>query len=227
MRHNYYRRPSVGYHDIIGAALDEMDALDATTGADMYPALGGGYGNPMVGLKEIIGAMDPSESDFFRMMAAAGQETPAGGGGALAALAARMAEARQIDPNAVVVRERAEDTRREFHLGFDSGPVLVAAGGAFQVQALPQVTFRSERLVVPSFLAPFFTIDNIIVGKDSQTAVGFSPVPASTYSEVAVGVRLSLKTANLGNTIILAGTNVDVAGHRFRATLIGTATDIA
>lgn len=228
MRFN--RSPRVGYQDIIGAAIDELDALDhvGVGGMDAYPAMGGygGFGSPAVGLRELIGALEPSDSDFIRLMAAAGDDAPAGNGGGLAALAARMNEMRQIDPRAVIVRERAEDSRREYPLGFDSGPTLIAAGGTFNVQALPQVTFRSERLLVPSFLAPFFTIDNIIVGKDSQTAAGFSPVPATTYSEVAVGVRLNLRTANLGNTISIAGTNIDVAPHRFRASIIGTATDL-
>ncbi len=211
-----------GYEEIIGAALDELDALDASAGA--YPALGADM-YPAVGLKELIGA-DPTEEEFMRLMAAAGARHGAAPG-ALAKLAQRMQMARQIDPHAVVVRERAEDTRREYHVGFDSGAVEVPIGASGIVTVQPQVTFRGERLVIPSFIAPFFTIDNIIVGKDSQTAVGANPVPASTYSEVAVGVRLNLKTANIGHLITLAFTNVDPAAtHRFRATMIGTATDV-
>lgn len=197
--------PAVGYDEIIGAALDELDSLDMHHTAGAYPA---------VGLQELVGA-DP----FTQLMAAGADPT------ALQALAAQMQTARAIDPNAVVVRERQEDARRMFHMGFDAGGDT-AAGLAGNVQQQPQVTFRPERLIVPSYLAPFFTIDNIIVGKDSQSAVGNNPVPASTYSEVAVGVRLNLKTANLGHLITLAFTNVDTDPHHFRASLIGTATDV-
>lgn len=210
-----------GYHDIIGAAMDELDALDHAAGA------GGGFGGfmyPAVGLKELVGMGEPGADEFMRMMAAAGA-APAGGGGGLAELAKRMQMARAIDPQAVVVRERAEDVRREFHMGFDTG-ANTAAGASGSATQQPQVTFRPERLVVPSFIAPFFTIDNIIVGKDSQTAVGANAVPATMYSEVAVGVRLNLKTANLGHLVTLAFTNVDTDPHRFRAAIIGTVTDI-
>lgn len=206
----------VGYQEIIGQALDELDSQDLhhTAGAS-YPALGA---YPAVGLRELVGAgLDP----FAQLYAAAGAGDPT----ALQALAAQMTQARAIDPNAVVVRERAEDTRRVYHMGFDAGANTLA-GLAGQATQQPQVTIRPERLVVPSFLAPFFTIDNIIVGKDSQSAVGVNPVPASTYSEVAVGVRLNLKTANLGHLVTLSFTNVDTDPHRFRATLIGTATDV-
>jgi len=198
--------------------MDELDALDASAGA--------GYGGafPAVGLQELIGAMEPSGNDFLRMMAAAG----AGGvNPALAELAKKMADVRAIDPNAVLVRQQAEDVRREYHIGFDSGPVAVAINASATLTARPQVTFRPERLMVPSFIAPFFTVDNIIVGKDSQTAVGASPVPATMYSEVAVGARLNLKTANLGHDVTLLVTNVDpAAAHRFRAGMIGTSTDV-
>lgn len=205
--------PAVGYDEIVGGALDELDSLDmhGHTGNDPFQQLLGATGAyalgayPAVGLQELIGA-DPSPND-------------------LAALAAQMQQARQIDPNAVVVRQRNEDTRRMYHMGFDAG-ADTAAGLAGNATQQPQVTIRPERLIVPSFIAPFFTIDNIIVGKDSQSAVGNNPVPASTYSEVAVGVRLNLKTANLGHLVTLAFTNVDTDPHRFRATMIGTATDV-
>jgi hypothetical protein len=213
-----YGPAMLGYDEIVGGALDELDSLDMHTGAF---AVGGGYPDayaqllataghaavgayPAVGLQEIIGADN---------------------GDPLQALAAQMQLARQIDPNAIAVRQRNEDARRMYHMGFDAG-ADTAAGIAGSATQQPQVTIRPERLIVPSFIAPFFTVDNIIVGKDSQSAVGNNPVPATTYSEVAVGVRLNLKTANLGHLVTIAFTNVDTDPHRFRATMIGTATDV-
>jgi hypothetical protein len=215
---HYDPRITSGYDEIIGAALDELDSLDAVGSVGAYPA---------VGLQEIIGAYPALGADpFAALMAAAGADSgPAANMAALQALGSQMQLARSIDPHAVVVRERAEDTRRTYHMGFDAG-ADTAPGLAGVATQQPQVTIRPERLIVPSFIAPFFTVDKIIVGKDSQSAVGANPVPATTYSEVAVGVRLNLKTANLGHLVQLAFTNVDTDPHRFRATIIGTATDI-
>jgi hypothetical protein len=203
----------MSYSQIIGA-MDELDALDAMSGGDI--------------------AIGADEEDFLELMAASGydeiigQDAPAAptSRGTMAkarALAARMKIARQIDPRAVVVEDRPSDQRREFPLGFVvDGPTGPGLSGA--ATANPQVTFRSERLIVPSFIAPFFVIDNIIVGKDSQQ-VSANPLPASTFTEVAVGVRLNLKTAMIGNIISLLFTNVDVAERLFQATIIGTAVE--
>lgn len=211
----------LGYTELVGAAMDELDAQDYVNhrvGADPYSMLTGavgayhpalGYMPAMgaVGLTELIGA-DPMTADP-----------------SLQALATSMQMARAVDPHAVVARQRAEDARRVYTIGFDAG-ADTAAGLQGTATQQPQVTIRGERLIVPSFIAPFFTIDNIIVGKDTQNAVGNNPVPASTFSEVAVGVRLNIKTANLGHLVSISFTNVDTDPHRFRCTLIGTATDV-
>ena len=214
----------LGYTELVGAALDELDAQDYinhSVGGDPFtalmgysgavgayhPAMGAYPAMGAVGLTELIGA-DPSMADP-----------------ALQALATQMQMARAVDPHAVVARQRAEDARRVYTIGFDAG-ADTAAGLQGTATQQPQVTIRGERLIVPSFIAPFFTIDNLIVGKDTQNAVGNNPVPASTFSEVAVGVRLNIKTANLGHLVSISFTNVDTDPHRFRCTLIGTATDV-
>jgi hypothetical protein len=211
-----YGYPRIGYQELVGGALDELDALDMvnhTVGADPFSSLMGYSGSigaypalGAVGLTELVG-LDP------------------GAGLDLQALATQMQMARAVDPHAVVARQRAEDARRVYPIGFDGGGDT-AANIQGNAQAQPQVTIRPERLVVPSYIAPFFTIDNIIVGKDSQSAIGNNPVPASSYSEVAVGVRLNLKTANLGHLVSIVFTNVDTDPHRFRASIFGTATDV-
>jgi len=205
--------PAVGLQELVGA-MDELDGLDHSAG---------GFGAyPAVGLRELVGA-DPSESDFLRLMASAGASDPS----TLAKLAAKMRQVREVDPSAVVVRQVAEDVRRRYHMGFDSGATLVAALASGSVTQRPQVTMRIERIFVPSFIAPFFTIDNITVGKDSQNAVGINPVPAAMYSEVSVGSNLNLKTANLGHEVAISFTNVDAAAaHRFRAGMTGTVVDV-
>lgn len=145
--------------------------------------------------------------------------------GPLSQLAERLHMARQVDPHAVAVVQRPQDRRREFPVGLVS-PGPTAFGTSAQATAFPQVTFRPERLVIPSQIAPFFTIDAIIVGKDNQS-VSFDPIPATMFSEVGVGVRLNLKTAVVGMQIIVRFTNVDPLQQTrtFSGGIIGTAVE--
>jgi len=145
--------------------------------------------------------------------------------GRLSQLAGRLHQARQVDPHAVAVVQRPQDRRREFPVGLVS-PGPTPFGTSAQATAFPQVTFRPERLVIPSQIAPFFTIDAIIVGKDNQS-VSFDPIPATMFSEVGVGVRLNLKTAVVGMQIIIRFTNVDPLQQTrtFSGGIIGTAVE--
>lgn len=140
-------------------------------------------------------------------------------------MAARAAATRAIQNRAAVaVDDRRYSRKREYPLGLDSGPVLIAAGAAFAVTVFPQVTFRGERLVVDSSISAFFNISALVVGKNSQLVTP-DPLPASAFSEVSVGVRLLMDTSNIGNVISVTVVNVDVAPHRFRGAIIGTALD--
>jgi hypothetical protein len=146
-----------------------------------------------------------------------------------AALAARMqaakrqALAKNFHPNVVGVASRRADRRREFPLGFDSVS-LVLPGVVVSIPAQPQVIFRGERLVIPSNIAASFLIVNIVVGKDSQQ-VAPSSIPAVAFSEVGVGVRLQLDTAQPGVQITLQVQNISLVPTRFMAALIGTVVE--
>lgn len=185
--------------DIAGAEDDDLASLLAVTGA----------------------AMNPKALRALRMRMAQRKMLVA----ARRKAAARANAMRAVqDRSAVAVDERRYNRKREYPLGLDSGAVLIAAGAAFTVTVFPQVTFRGERLVVDSSIAAFFNITNVVVGKNSQLVTP-DPVPASAFSEVSVGVRLLLDTSNIGNVISVSGVNVDVAPHRFRGAIIGTALD--
>lgn len=108
---------------------------------------------------------------------------------------------------------------REFIIGF--GPAAVNALSTAIFQAQPQLIFRGSRLIVPSSLANNFVINDIRVGKDSQ-AVSANPIPAATFSELAVGVALGLDTATPGILITLSTSNTTNAQQTFSASLIGT-----
>ncbi len=121
-------------------------------------------------------------------------------------------------------RRRPASKRRRYPLGFKS-PATTPAGGSGTATASPQVTFRPETLIVTSDIASFFTIDDIIIGKNSQS-VSAEPLPAAMFTEVAVNTGLNLDTANLGTQMALRFTNVDtVDPHTFRASLVGTAVE--
>lgn len=211
---------------------DELDGLDAVG----YDEIVGYDDSVAIGYDEIVG------DEFAELMAAAGAEEAAAAAApppapygppqgnpqgarmrALQRLGGRMDIARQVDPRAVALLQRPNDKRREFAIGFEPTPAT-AAGASASTRARPQILFRPERLIVASQVAPYFTIDNIIVGKDSQM-VSADPVPATAFSEVAVGVRLSLKTAVIGNDITIQFTNTDTQDRTFRATIIGTALE--
>lgn len=192
----------------------------------------GGYSD-IVGYDEIVGALDELSigdnlaigDEIEALMHAAGAEAAAATGGSkLERIAAKLRTARMIDPRAVTVMDRPATRRREYPLGFESAAAIPLNGTAL-VRATPQISFRGERLVVPSDISLFFSIDDIIVGKNSQL-VSDGPIPASTFSEVAVGVRLNLDTANIGNTITMRVRNVGSADEIFfRAAIIGTGVE--
>jgi hypothetical protein len=94
--------------------------------------------------------------------------------------------------------------------------------GCVDVVSRPQIVFRGERLVVPSSIAQFFAIVDIKVGNRSQLA-NSTALPASTFAENAVGVRLSLDTATVAQDIALVVENVSPDTQTFIAALIGTA----
>lgn len=85
----------------------------------------------------------------------------------------------------------------------------------------PQRLVRVERLVVPSTIAPFFRITQLNVGQEPQF-VSAGAIPATVFSEVAVGVRLKGDTANLGNTITLSVTNTSGVNQTFEGCILGT-----
>lgn len=99
----------------------------------------------------------------------------------------------------------------------------VAASATATILAFPQRKFRTERFVVSSQIAEFFTINDLRIGRESMM-VAVGQAPAQGFAEVGVGVRLRGYTANLGNTIGLDVTNIDAANaHVFYAMIVGTA----
>jgi hypothetical protein len=118
------------------------------------------------------------------------------------------------------VVERPLTDIREFPLGF--GPVPFPGGTEASVISRPQVVFRGERLVIPSTVAPFFSVIDIKVGNRSQL-VNSVALPAQMFIETAVGIRLSMDTAAVAQDVALIVSNDTLASTTFQAAIIGTA----
>jgi hypothetical protein len=102
--------------------------------------------------------------------------------------------------------------------GTDTAPGV----GARSVISRSQLRgFRGERLVIPADIAMNFSVRDIKVGNRSQLGSSVA-IPAETFAEPAVDVRLSLDTAITAMDIALVVTNLTSAVLPFRGTLIGT-----
>jgi hypothetical protein len=119
-----------------------------------------------------------------------------------------------------VVEEEPTHTR-EFPIGFTLN-TPIPPNTTQQVEVKPQVLFRGERLAVPNSIVLNFQVSDLKVGKDSQLA---SPgnMPAECFSNVSVGVRMQLDTAEPGITITLFMFNIDPNNpHPFASVMYGT-----
>ena len=143
--------------------------------------------------------------------------------GAAATPAMQQAIAQRVVNSGLMVTREKPTKAREFPLGFES-PLAVPAGNTATITSRPQIPFRGERLIVPSDIAGSFSILDLRVGKNSQfTSSG--AVPARTFQENAVGIRLMLDTAQISQDVTLSVQNVGGAPQTFRAALIGSAVE--
>jgi hypothetical protein len=132
---------------------------------------------------------------------------------------ARLAAARRA--GGVLLKRKQDRDAQEQVLPFPA--TSVSAATTATILAFPQRKFRTERFVVSSQIAEFFTINDLRIGRESMM-VSVGQAPAQGFAEVGVGVRLRGYTANLGNTIGLDVTNLDPANaHTFLAMIVGTA----
>ena len=115
--------------------------------------------------------------------------------------------------------ERAPTEEREEPLNFRFAAIV--AGATQRITSAPQVKFfRGERLVIPQVIAPFFIIEDVLVGnKSAFTASG--GMAAEVVANNSVGVRLNLDVCELGKVIVIVATNIDTNPRDFYATIIG------
>ena len=119
-----------------------------------------------------------------------------------------------------MVQEHKIRQFRELPLGFHQASI--APSTPTNVTSRPQVLFRGERLVIPATVAANFALLDVKVGNVS-ILVNDTQLPAAIFSEVAIGVRLSMDTAQVAQDISINVSNTSNTAHDFDAALIGTA----
>lgn len=150
-------------------------------------------------------------------------EDSQGVSGAAANPAMRAAVAQRMVDTGLIVQREKPTKAREFPLGFESA-TTIAPTATGVITSRPQIPFRGERLIVPSDIAGSFTILDLRVGKNSQfTSSG--AVPARTFQENAVGIRLRLDTAQISQDVTISVQNIGGAPQTFRASIIGSAIE--
>jgi hypothetical protein len=120
----------------------------------------------------------------------------------------QVAMARQAGGH--VIARKAPSTMRVQSLPFKQD---YTASQTANVQLTPQRLFRPERLTFASLTAIYFQINSVSIAQEPQF-VAEGQALAQLYTEVAVGMRLKGKTANLGAQIVIAATNLDTLNSR-------------
>jgi hypothetical protein len=97
---------------------------------------------------------------------------------------------------------------------------------AAEIVVLPQMSFRPDRLLVASAIAPLFEIEDVHIGNVSQVAScnGSCGLPADVFSTASCAdAPISFSTVSPGTEIRLRVRYVgmDPAGARFLAAMIG------
>lgn len=96
----------------------------------------------------------------------------------------------------------------------------VAAGTQATITTQPQTWFKPMRLVVGASIAPFFTIDNIVIGNKSQFPSPV-PLPAEGFIPEAQAIVLDLDTVNPALNLTIQATNISGVPQNFRAMFVG------
>jgi hypothetical protein len=138
----------------------------------------------------------------------------------LANLRKRAILARRLASAKVVVKKPLGKARVQ-SLGFNAE---VGAGQTLDIPARPQVKFQGSRLSVPTSIAPFFMIEDIKVGRNSQF-VAAAAQSAETYKDTSTVDNLRLDACEPGMDIILTVRNITGTTSDFRATLFGDAIE--
>jgi len=176
-----------------------------------------------IGEEELVGSESLVAADDVESILGEDADRFHMGASRRASAAVKAVIARRLAASGTVLRDRAPQKSRMYPLGLDS-TTAVATLATANVQNNPQVVFRPERLVVSGAIAQFFVLNSLVVGKNLQFAAA-GAMPCDAFGPNSFGVRLKMDTAQINSVIIANVTNIDGAGHRFLATLLGEAVE--
>lgn len=190
-------------NEILG--MSEILGLDDMSGEDAAAILG-----------ELLEGEDLSGEDLSgEAIAVLGAQLTGKGKGK--ALLNRAIAARKL-AGAQIMAPRKPSSAGVQPIGFFQA--AVAAGTQATITTQPQTWFKPMRLVIPGSIAPFFTVDNIIIGNKSQFPSPV-PLPAETFIPEAQAVVLELDTVNPALNLTVVATNISGVAQNFRATFVG------
>lgn len=182
--------------------------------------------NDILGLSDILGA-DDAEAILGELLegedATEGEDAMAILGAALQgkgkgkAVLQKAIAARKLGASQVLASRKPSSSGVQPIGFFQAG---VAAGTQAIITTQPQTWFKPMRLVVPGSIAPFFTIDNLIIGNKSQFPSPV-PLPAETFIPEAQAVVMELDTVNPALNLTVVCTNISGIAQNFRATFVG------
>jgi hypothetical protein len=191
--------------------------------------------NDILGMMDIMGAEDLSGEEAMAILGellgedvsgedVSGDNSAAILGAALRArgkagknLLAKTIAARKLG-SANIMSPRGPSSSGVQAIGFFQA--AVAAGTQAIITTQPQTWFKPQRLIVPGSIAPFFTIDNLIVGNKSQFPSPI-PLPAEMFIPEAQAVVMDLDTVNPALNMTVVATNISGVAQNFRAGFVG------
>ncbi len=187
--------------------------------------------NEILGMSDILGALeDVSGDDAAAILGELLEGEDLSGEEAQAILGAALTgkgKGKAVLQKAIMARKLAGAQmmapRKPSSAGVQPiGFLQLAVGAGLQaiVTTQPQTWFKPMRLVVPGSIAPFFTIDNIVIGNKSQFPSPI-PIPAETFIPEAQAVVMELDTVNPALNLTLIATNISGVAQNFRATFVG------
>ncbi|MDD5551329.1 MAG: hypothetical protein PHS34_08720 [Candidatus Omnitrophica bacterium] len=191
-------------NEILG--MSEILGLDDMSGEDAAAILG-----------ELLEGEDLSGEDLSGEEAMAILGAQLRGKGKGKALLTKAIAARKL-AGAQIMAPRKPSSAGVQPIGFFQAGV--AAGTQAIITTQPQTWFKPMRLVVPGSIAPFFTIDNLIIGNKSQFPSPV-PLPAETFIPEAQAVVMELDTVNPALNLTVVATNISGVAQNFRATFVG------
>ena len=169
--------------------------------------------NEILGMMDIMGLEDLSGEEAAAILGAALRAK----GGAAKKLLAKTIAARKLG-SANIMTPRGPSSSGVQAIGFFQA--AVGAGLQAIITTQPQTWFKPQRLIVPGSIAPFFTIDNLIVGNKSQFPSPI-PLPAEGFIPEAQAVVMDLDTVNPALNMTVVATNISGVAQNFRAMFVG------